>query len=105
MLQNPAMHTNESQNWPKYSTVLGRRLSLYQVSIFKTRVCLHSYCFTCRHHLVLQIPASAFAKFGNNSIRVPQEIDVKVDVVDGLYIVSWSGVIRDAGKILTSRDM
>lgn len=36
------------------------------------------------YHLMFEDPASAACEFGNNDIAVAKEVDVKVDVVNGL---------------------
>jgi hypothetical protein len=40
------------------------------------------------YHLVLEGPTSAACEFGNNDIAVAEEVDVKVNVMNGLRIVS-----------------
>jgi hypothetical protein len=39
---------------------------------------------TVGYHLVLEGPACATGKFGYNDIAVAEEVDIEVDVVDGL---------------------
>lgn len=44
------------------------------------------------YHFVVEGPASAACKFGNNDIAVAEEIDVKVDVMNGLDEVSMAHI-------------
>lgn len=55
------------------------------------------------YHFVVEGPASTACEFGNNDIAVTQEVDVKVDVVNGLRNVSMAYV--ENCYQLTSRDM
>jgi hypothetical protein len=40
------------------------------------------------YHFVLESPAGAAGELGHDDVAVAEEVDVKVDVVDGLRLVS-----------------
>jgi hypothetical protein len=41
-------------------------------------------CLSFGHHFVLQVPTRTARELGYNYIAVAEEVDVEVDVVDGL---------------------
>jgi hypothetical protein len=43
------------------------------------------------YHFVGEGPASAAGKFGDYDVTITKEVDVEVDVVNGLEGVSWDG--------------
>lgn len=55
-------------------------------------------------HVVLEFPAGASGKFGNDGITISEEVDIKVDMIDGLHLCQRRFLSR-AKLIRTSLEM